>query len=255
MQVSRIIAGALTAWLAAGAALAQAPADKSAKPEKIQRQEENLGITAHIGAEIGAIYRFDTRYEGLKGSPYLVKGWNRADLITNDGRHVKQLPVRYDVYGKRLIVRKGQDSIWVDKTSVREFLLFDAPSPSLPARYERRFRVFADAPDADLRGSFVELLHEGPQYALLKLPRKKVLKANYKDPYAADRPYDQLLDGETYFLRRPDGSVVEVKASLRSLAAADEPLGQKLKAEAIRTKVTGKSEAELVDLLQGVDKR
>ncbi|WP_400191346.1 hypothetical protein [Hymenobacter sp. B81] len=251
MQVLRFLPVLLVACLGGTSALAQkTPSATAPAPE---RNMNNSGLIANIGNEQNAFYTFDTRYEGLKGTPYLVSGWRPADLTLSDGRAFSDIPARFDVYSKRLVIKQNKDSVWLDQRMVREFVLHDSPSPAMPTRTDRRFRAFPDATDAELRTSFAELLHEGPQYALLKLPRKKLVKANYQGPYAADRRFDELIDRETYYLRRPDGTLVEVKPNLKGLTAVDAALGQKLQAEAARSKASGKSEAELVALLQAVD--
>ena len=199
----------------------------------------------------------DTRYEGLRGSPYVVARWLPA-TITMTRSHVVLPPValKYDVFRHRLLMRtppKG-DSLQLDENLIESFVLTDAllPNPATGRPAERYFRRFLEAPELQQRLEFVEVLHAG-KYALLKRYVRKLEKADYQGAYNTDRRYDELTSKEEYYLRRPDGKLELLKPTLKALESAAPRLAGALKAEADKQKTNGKSEVDLVRLLDVVD--
>ena len=199
----------------------------------------------------------DTRYEGLRGSPYVVARWLPA-TITMTRSHVVLPPValKYDVFRHRLLMRTPQkgDSLQLDENLVESFVLTDAllPNPATGRPAERYFRRFLEAPELQQKLEFVEVLHAG-KYALLKRYVRKLEKADYQGAYNTDRRYDELTSKEEYYLRRPDGKLEAIKPTLKALQAAAPALAPALKAEAGKQKTSGKSDAELARLLDAVD--
>jgi hypothetical protein len=220
----------------------------TAQQGRVPASPANVNKTNIAPGEFQTFFVFDHRYEGVQGTPYLMKGWTLANVLLNDKRLVEGVPARYDVYRRLLIIQPngGKDSLWLDATRLSEFV-FPAVLPGQP---DRRFRLFLEAPDVNQRAAFVEVLHRGPGYELLLLPRKALIKANYQGSYSADRRYDELIDRNTYFLRRPDNSVVEVKLSRKSLLSA----APDLQASLGTNKAEVKTESDAVNLLQSLDK-
>ncbi|OON65820.1 hypothetical protein B0919_23305 [Hymenobacter sp. CRA2] len=208
----------------------------------------NANKTNIVPGEFQAYNSFDHRYEGIVGTPYLIKGWTPTTLQLVDKRQVDNVPARYDVYRQVLVIRPDNksDSVWLDATRLTGFVL----PPLLSGQPARVFQPFADAPQPDQRRAFAEVLYQGAAgYTLLKLPRKILVKANYQGGYAADRRYDELVDRNTYFLRRPDGTVAEVKLNRKSLAAAAGSLQPGLSS----SKADIKTEQDAVQALQAAE--
>jgi len=199
----------------------------------------------------------DTRYEGLRGSPYAVARWLPAVITTSHDAVLQPVPLKYDVFQRRLLMRNPQkgDSIQLNDNLIKSFVLTDALLPDLATGqpYERHFRRFLEAPEMRQQAEFVEVLHAGKQYTLLKRYVKKLDQASYKGAYSSDKRYDELLDKNEYYLRRPDGTLETMKPTLKALQAAAPKLADALKAEAGKQKINGKSDAELARLLNAVD--
>ncbi|RTQ52168.1 hypothetical protein EJV47_03845 [Hymenobacter gummosus] len=241
-RFSRPLRGALLA----GACLLTLPA--LAQQTSAPAQQQNFNKTNITPGEFQAYNTFDHRYDGLVGTPYLQKGWTPAKVKLADKRELVGAPARYDVYRRVLVVQPyagKKDSVWLDVTRMSEFTLL----PAVPGQPERLFVPFASAPDAEKKAAFVEVLYQGTSgHALLKLPRKVMVKANYQGGYAADRRFDELVDRSEYYLRRPDGSAVEVKLSQKSLAGAAPTL-----AALGQTKRNIKTEQDAVEALRAAE--
>ncbi|GAB2952150.1 hypothetical protein GCM10027048_16500 [Hymenobacter coalescens] len=228
---------------AAQAQQGSTPAAASASQAAANYNKANILTT-----EFQAYNTFDHRYEGLVGTPYLQKGWTMAQVTMADKRELNSIPARYDVYRQLLVVQpyaNRKDSVWLDAARMSRFKLL----PALPGQAERVFEPFTESSDPKLRTAFVEVLYRSPAgYALLKLPRKLMVKASYQGGYAADRRFDELVDRTEYYLRRPDGSVAEVKLNRKSLATAAPTLGA-----LGQSKRDVKTEQDAVELLQAAE--
>lgn len=141
------------------------------------------------------------------------------------------MPLKYDVLHQRLLMRqsyKAPDSLQLDDRLVAHFTL-DEPATALTPARTRRFERFADAPEPRHRAAYVEVLHAGGRYALLKQYVKVLRKADYQNPYGTGSHYDEVEDQTLYYLRGPAARVVPVKLSAKALAAAAPDLAARLK--------------------------
>lgn len=239
--MTRISALVAALFVCAGVAQAQQ------KPAAAQ-SAANYNKTNLTPGEFQAYNTFDYRYEGLIGTPYLSTGWGKAKLTLADKREVVGAPARYDVFRRVLVVQpyeNKKDSVWLDASRMQEFTLL----PLVPGMPERHFVPFTEAPEAEKRTAFVEELYRGANgYALLKLPRKVMVKANYQGAYAADRRFDELVDRTEYYVRRPDGTATEVKLNQKSIASAA-PAWPAL----AQTKRSVKTEQDAVELMRAAE--
>ncbi|KAA9339405.1 hypothetical protein F0P96_01945 [Hymenobacter busanensis] len=202
----------------------------------------------------GAVgFSYDDRYTGVKGSPYVMRVWQPADITLNTNVRIPSVRLKYDALRNQLLARPDNsrpDSVMLNIASVKSFAFQDALRPG-----ERRvFRRFEEAPVLADKQAFVEVLHEG-QYTLLKRYGKEFRKANFKGAYSENRPYDEVLDRTQYFLRRPDGHVNEVKLSVKSFAGGAPELAAKLKSVADRAERNLKTESEFAALLAAAEKQ
>ena len=188
--------------------------------------------------------------EGLRGSPYADNRWLPAQISLSNGRPLALVPLKYDVLDKRLLMRKQGsvlDSLQLDDRLVAGFALLLPATGQAPAR-RRVFRRFAEAPLAEQRGHYVEVLHEG-RYTLLCHRQKFLLKADMSGAYNAGRRFDEIEEKVDYYLRTPDAALLPVKLTLKALQAAAPALATPLKTAAHAPK----TEADWVAVLHAAD--
>ncbi|QIX62996.1 hypothetical protein HER32_18185 [Hymenobacter sp. BT18] len=201
--------------------------------------QENLRLLS--GGDVNAaIITVDKRYEGVRGTPFLLPVWASGNLLLASQKQVAGVPLKYDVYNQQLMAKRpAGDSLWVELRNIREFTLTDPRA--LPGQAnQRRFRRFSGAPGLPPRTDFLEVLHDSGPYQLLKRPGKQLVKANYQQAYSADKPYDELVDNTDYYLLSPQGTLSPVKPAAKALLSAvpgefQEPLRAKLKKAPLRT--------------------
>jgi hypothetical protein len=196
----------LSFGLVAAAALAQNPT-----PVGYDAQE-NLN-TAGMAGNMTVMRGFDNRYEGMRGSPYLLPYWCNADVQLASGKTQPDVPVKLDVYSDWLVMRRQRgDSAVVDPAQVKGFVLKDAT-----AGRDRTFvKTAVKTDNGAVRNEFMEVIHEGKTALLVRYDRR-ILKANYQGGYNADRRYDELLPEESHYLRKPDGTLAKLKLNRKAV--------------------------------------
>ena len=161
--------------------------------------------------------RIDPRYEGYRGTPFLVPNWEKGELWMVDGKRIKDVPMKYDALHKEVwIMRSPTDSIVVNADQLRGFRLFNADrSSSYPFLRVQGLK----AENGDLLNGFLLVLHEG-KATLMKYVNKEIMPADFKDQYSTGRRYDQFVDRSSYYLRLKGGGVQRIKPNARSVADA-----------------------------------
>lgn len=162
----------------------------------------------------GAVQTFNERYEGVKGTPYLFDQWTNGEVEMRSSQVFDNVRIKYNVYLDELLVKRRDGAEVVpDKSTVVQFVLNSGAAD--PRRFVRidyltNYRKFP-------YNHFAEMLYEGAS-TLLAVRRKKLIKADYRRAYHANRPYDEF--GETmttYYLITPDGQVGTLRSHRKSI--------------------------------------
>ena len=217
--------------------------------------EINLRLNALNGAGTAPlIWRIDTRYEGLRGTPYFQTGWANGQIDLVNGRKYTNVPLKFDAHRQALILlrpKQGNDSIIIDQQTVSQFRLGTSAAGDADGR-EYLFKRFptVKADDPVVRDGYFLVLYEG-KTALLKRVSKSFRVADYKAAYSSGVRYDTYADANTYYVLKPDQKLTKVKLSKKSLLDA-----LNSKSDALKTfadKLSFKSEADAATLVQQYD--
>jgi hypothetical protein len=193
--------------------------------------------------EGSAFIRFDNRYEGVRGTPYLVSAWLPGTVQLSTKVPLPELKLKYDASQRLLLLlRNSKDSMYLDMNRIESFVLRDPTKPE-----PRTFQRVYDAPDPALRREYFEVLVPG-NYSLLKLQRKTLQKASYAGAYSADRRYDELVDQTDYFLRTADGRLQPLKLNQKALQAALPEHAAQIQSE-LKKRPALRTEADFVALM------
>lgn len=186
---------------------------------------------------------FDSRYEGLKGSPFFISEWIKGEMTFADGRVFKEVPLKYNAYSKELVMKRPSgDSLIVFPYQVSSFVIND---PITKANFEFKRYPTAQTPKYDMREIYFLTLYTG-KTSLVKLINKTLKKADYKDPYSNNVRYDTFEDANEYYLLKADGSMVKIKKSKKSVLDALSDKEAALKALLEQEKIDIKTERDLV---------
>ncbi len=186
---------------------------------------------------------FDSRYEGIKGSPFFIKEWIEGQMNFADGRVFREVPLKYNSHTKELLMKRPSgDSLIVFPYQISSFIIND---PVTKANFEFKRYPAAQTAKYDLRDAYFLTLYEG-KTSLLKLINKNLKKADFKDPYSNNVRYDTYEDANEYYLLKSDGSMTKIKRNKKSVLGALSDKEEALKALLEQEKLEIKTERELV---------
>lgn len=229
------------------------PPAKTANPNARRNGYETYQSTSQIvgSGPYTMINTIDHRYEGLRGSPYFLPEWNKGQIEMVTGQHYTNVPIKFDAYRQHLILLRpqaGNDSIIVSALQVKSFQ-FSNP--------DGQFYVFRRFPnlktdDEDLKEGYFLVLYQGKS-ALLKRIVKALKKADYKNPYANGERYDEFRPVSSYYLLKPDQTLVKIKLSEKALLDALGDHESELKVFSKEENLSGKTENDAIQLVKKYD--
>lgn len=234
---------------------AVAPNQRRGGPDAVAEPEMNLRLNALNGVGTAPlIWRIDTRYEGLRGTPYFQSAWAKGQIELINGRKYTDVPIKFDAHRQALILlrpKQGNDSIIIDQQTVHRFRL-SVPTDTSGREYLFQRYPTAKINDPVLREGYFLVLYEG-KTALLKRVVKTFRPADFKGAYTSNTTYDAYSDDNAYYILKPDQTLTKVKLSKKALLDALADKGDGLKKFADTQKLGVKTEREAVALVQHYD--
>lgn len=177
--------------------------------------DQNLVAIGNLAkrSTTGGGFSFDTRYEGVKGSVRLfakllpsmlrIKGQDYYinldtdidpvgnTLIFADPKTGKLLTIASDLVDELKITTEGHELKYRVTNSVH---------------FEKEFK----------EPLFFQILKDG-QNSFIRIPVKKLIAADYKDPYSADRRYDEYTTYYKYYILTSDSIYHPLQLTKKSL--------------------------------------
>ncbi|AKD56774.1 hypothetical protein [Spirosoma radiotolerans] len=193
----------------------------------------------------------DTRYEGLKGTPYFLPDWIKGQVEMTTGKNYTNVPLKFNAHKQQLILLRtgaGNDSIIVDANQVKRFTLNSNDGQAYV--FERL--PMAKTSDQALKDGYFLVLYAGKN-ALLKRVAKTFKSADYKNPYASDVRYDAYQNAFSYYLLKPDQTLTKVKLSDKSIIDALGDRKDDLKAFVKQENLTFKTDNDAILLIKKYD--
>jgi hypothetical protein len=205
-------------------------------------------VNDQINSQAGGVYHgsiqpFDTRYEGLKGTYYLIPIWLDGDLYGNAGKLVaRHVPIKYDALNKEVIQRNTEkDTIAVYPSA---FTLYDQTQA-----YQFVHRLgFTTTSGKKIPNTYLQVLF-AKRIGFYKNFTKSVLSADYKQPYSNNRPYDSFEEKTEYFLAKENGDIEQVKLNQKSILQNFQDQKKALEIYIKTNQLDMKKEADVVNLL------
>lgn len=209
-----MIKSALSLWLLA-ITLSTALAQTKNAPERQQ-------ILNEVGKDFnqGAVQTFDERYEGVKGTPFLVDQWSPGKVTMRNGKVYTSVALKYDLYRDEIVVKHPYDhAVIPDKRTITQFSL------SAEHTNDSSYFILVDyLPDSRKfpPNHFAQVLYgslsDPGTSTLLAVHNRKLIKADYQGGYSANRPYDEFSEIMTsYYLIKPNGQSYRLKPTIKSI--------------------------------------
>lgn len=200
--------------------------------------------TMSLAGQGNIVRTWDSRYQGMKGHPFVKNAWENAQIVSVDGKVYQDVPLKYDVYSNLAVVKNSKgDSIITEVLNIQEFTFKSSKMTFV------KEPLLDNSDNIKNYGKLYEQLYKGNKVALLKNHRKVLLQADYQGGYSANRRYDELVEEYDYFLKKT-GTIEKIKLNeknlLKSLSDREKELKEFLKKE----KLNLKTEVGVLRLLQ-----
>jgi hypothetical protein len=175
--------------------------------------EQNLNAIGNLARYSTGGIGFDTRYEGIKGSPRLFDTLLTSFLQLKGEDYYIQLESNLDLMGNSLIFinPKTGKLLSIPSGIIKEVKInYKGKEMIFRTTSGRRF-------ENDIREEkFFQVLKDGHNQ-FIKLPLKKIIEADFKNVYGADRRYDEYSTYYKYFIMSSDSSFHRIQLNKKSL--------------------------------------
>jgi hypothetical protein len=219
----------------------------------VSAQNVSTGLDAQTNVDAlgndninGMVRKFDTRYEGVRGTPYLADYWNTGTIVLKNGKSLNNVPLKIDLYGYEVISKRATgDSIIVKANSIDKIMYTDVLNSQ-----QHIFRKWQDLGVA--KTGYADILHEG-KYQFIADRKKTLVKANYQGAYSANRPYDEFMDELGYYVKKPDQAPEKIKLTRKAILDVFPDHQQELKEFVSKEKIDFREASQVVKVFQYYD--
>jgi len=194
---------------------------------------------------LGNVKTFDSRYEGVKGSPFIFEAWRNGEVFLSDKKRVFFNDMNYNSFQNEIVyLEVGSNRAMVmNKYLVDFFRLYGEDTLTfvplqLPGESDR---IFAQV--LYNRNSLV-----------YKIYKKEFLNANYEGGYSAERRHDEFVDKYDLFFRKHGEDVLyKVKRSKKYMISAFPDHSREISKFINSNKLKFKDEADVMALMKYYD--
>jgi hypothetical protein len=176
--------------------------------------EQNLSAIGNLSrlANAGGT-GFDTRYEGIKGSPRLFEKLLPSLLKVKGQDLFIQLETNLELPGNLLLFNypKTGKLMAIPSGNIEEVKI-NSEGKEMVFRISKEMEFEREIKD----GRFYQVLRDG-QIRFIKLPVKKLIEADYKAVYSPDRRYDEYTTYYKYYIMGSGGKFQQIQLSKKSL--------------------------------------
>lgn len=176
--------------------------------------EQNLSAIGNLSrlANAGGT-GFDTRYEGIKGSPRLFDSLLASFLNIKGEDYFLRLKTNIDIVSNSLIfLNPGTGKLLSLSSDIIKEVKFNQNGKEMIFRTAGGNKYLKDFKEH----RFFQVLRDG-KYQFIKLPIKKLIEADYKAVYGADRRYDEYTTYYKYYIMSPDSTFHQIQLNKKSL--------------------------------------
>lgn len=180
---------------------------------------------------------------GLDGSTYLFSNWCIGSVTLFNGETINNIKMKFDILNNELVFYHDKFKILfkADKNSVQSFTLNYNNNDLFFVKYkgaEINYKLRTD--------NFIQVLYQGNVQLVVKRT------AEISNPNDAN--YRNKIYPRNFFFVINNNEISEIKLNLKSLTTLYPERKQEIKKLASQIKFKAKSEAEMIRLIQAIDK-
>lgn len=181
--------------------------------QKGMTAEKNLNALLSLAPYSDGAVGFDSRYQGVRGSPRLFDSLLTSFLLVKGQDYYIQVAADLDVAGNSVIFNHPKTGkLMAIPASIVSEIIVNKDNKELLFRTTSGSAFGKEM--KDLR--FIQILKEAP-VAFVKMPFKTFIEADYKGAYSADRRYDEFDSKIRYYLMGKDNIFHQVQLNRKSL--------------------------------------
>jgi hypothetical protein len=175
---------------------------------------ENLKAIANLGPYSQGGIGFDTRYEGIKGSPRMLDTLLPSFLRLEGQDYYIELLADIDLVKNAVIYihPKTKQMFSIPGDLISE-LIINNDGKELVFRTTKGKTFEKEMKEQ----KFYQVLKDG-KYQFIKIPVKTFVQANYKGAYSADRRYDEYQPDARYYLMNADSIFCQIQLNKKSVS-------------------------------------
>lgn len=188
----------------------------------------------------GNVYRQKDEFTNINGTPFFIEEWLPGVMYMKDGARANKFKLRFDAYNNELLFLNGNDPLVV----VNPMSGFDITNFSGTTF---RFRCGFPAIDKNTDKTFYQLIEEGSAASLLKLVKKNILTIEEYNKANGTKEFNLT---ETYFIVKPNGTIIKIKKDKSGILGALSDAGNGLSNWVEKNRLRCKTEEELMAVVK-----
>ena len=188
----------------------------------------------------GNVYRQKDEFTNINGTPFFIEEWLPGVMYMKDGARANKFKLRFDAYNNELLFLNGNDPLVVENPMAG----FDITNFS---GITFRFRCGFPAIEKNTDKTFYQLIEEGPSASLLKLVKKNILIIEEYNKASGTKEFNLT---ETYFIVKPNGTIVKIKKDKSAVLTALSDAGNGLSNWVEKNRFRCKTEEELIAVVK-----
>jgi hypothetical protein len=158
-----------------------------------------------------AVTGFDSRFEGVKGTPFLNDSWATGRLTLSDSMLVKsEYQLRFNAQTNEIHIKLGEmERVLSNRELLSIDLEYTTPSVSLSQNLKLEKIILPDNLDRHIFGVYV---HVGSRFNLYKHIKKVFKKADFQDKGIATvgNNFDSFNEQIHYYLKQKSGTPIKI---------------------------------------------
>lgn len=205
---------------------------------------ENLRELGSL-ATTGNVMTFDTRYQGVKGTPFIFEEWVSGEVFLSDKKRVFFNDMNYNCFDNEIAYTESTSNktLLMNKYIIDLFVLYAEDTLTF---------VPVNLPGKD-QHVYAQLLYN-QKSNVYKLYKKEFLRADYEGGYSADRKYDEFIDkSDLYFMKHDENILYKVRNSKKYILEAFEDQSDAVSKFIKAKKLNFKETEDVIQLLQFYD--
>ena len=230
LTVVFLAAGVSSVSFAQGTATTQTSTTTEGSIDDLQVQPFRLPALAEVG-----------------GTPFLTTDYKTATVVTSKDKTVTEVFVKYNIYSNAIMVKMddGQEM----KLESFKTVSYDDVAADGSAKHIQFAQGLPDVDNHNSR-SVYQVISAGPKVQLLKYITQKVEDAATLGDYSRR----ELVSTEQLYIYVPGGAIKKIKASKKDVVEALPSLSAKIDEITASNNLKLKNEAELVTLVEALNK-